>query len=482
MGLDALDHFGTYEWTGFFWFPEKPDKKFSGKVRYSPDEGIKVELLLIADSTNPSVSDDFSPINRPEHAKILHGSVIDLESNTESISLINVFFSGQSVRWAENTIKTLRCSASYLILDSHIEASENVQNLKIEYEEQLENFFLSHHQRNKEIREYSCQSFLIDNSWLTIVDRSSFQLVYDEHDFDANFYWQDKRKLNSLKSTFLKLNKSKKYLRVKATDLTVFNYKQKRSFFLELFEKERMFREFIEFLMLKNFHPKKIWLLVEYKFEGKRKTQSLAKPVLANLRSALKRKQGNTVQCMLPVNIKSFETIENFNKSLLKWIDVNHNPRMAPLKYWILSLKNRHSSHVAMRYVNLVSTMKYFSGILDRDLNLEKFIEKYTLDDDVWNQEILKLIGFGEKKDVPKNLSKIRDAIEHPNAAIQENDKKKYWKIIQNEFLFENIYTYVSAILLKAILKHLGGISIDAISKFIKYYIDSNLISEVKYQ
>jgi len=40
------DQNSNYEWIGTFWFPDGEKDRFSGKVTYSPEQGIKLKLMF----------------------------------------------------------------------------------------------------------------------------------------------------------------------------------------------------------------------------------------------------------------------------------------------------------------------------------------------------------------------------------------------------------------------------------------------------
>lgn len=49
MARKHIDHFESYDWLGFFWFPDADlSDKFSGRVTYNPVDGVELDVILPA--------------------------------------------------------------------------------------------------------------------------------------------------------------------------------------------------------------------------------------------------------------------------------------------------------------------------------------------------------------------------------------------------------------------------------------------------
>lgn len=81
--ISILDHSEKYEWEGTFWFPENEEKRFSGKVTYTPDKGVRFELFSIS---------DFADLKRDVLSKKRLFAVVNSQNPTP-VTLINVHLS-----------------------------------------------------------------------------------------------------------------------------------------------------------------------------------------------------------------------------------------------------------------------------------------------------------------------------------------------------------------------------------------------------
>lgn len=117
--MDNIDFNKSYEWYGDFWFPDSKEQKFSGKIKYTPENGVSFLCYT-----------DLSPLNKGYVCKkIMHANVRDDRTNF-SITLFDVMFELQSGSGSADAI-----------LFNHHALNTHINELHVKYSDSFKNFF-----------------------------------------------------------------------------------------------------------------------------------------------------------------------------------------------------------------------------------------------------------------------------------------------------------------------------------------------------
>ncbi len=142
-----LDQNSNYEWIGTFWFPDNEGDKFSGKVTYSPEQGIELDLML---SKEPELFYDF---NTRFLAKKLMHALVSGERTSNHFTLVNIRLScGYTI--GNPTVVTWRGVAELLIAGHLLEKIE-FNKFLVSYDDFFNNLFLGNTQRENDVLQFA---------------------------------------------------------------------------------------------------------------------------------------------------------------------------------------------------------------------------------------------------------------------------------------------------------------------------------------
>ncbi|MDX2084312.1 MAG: hypothetical protein SFZ03_02865 [Candidatus Melainabacteria bacterium] len=418
MTRQVLNHFSTYEWTGQFWFPETEEQKFFGKVTYSPEKGIQIELL-----TTHLISDD--DLNK----KLLYGAV--LGEIIGPITLFNVSLNRKGTELKTCT-RILKGTAGFLLQGSLAE-KPYFDSLEIEYEKPFESIFLTHSKKEIEIRE------LLGKFSFSPETGSTISLIIDT--------WP---------TSILKIDRTQSSLQ-------------------ELFLIEDHWRSFWELMIDREVFPEHIWLRIPQAMP-----LPLLKNYYAPIKK--NSEPFPLTLEHLPINILAYKKSKNnlsiIRKSLKKWFERKNDPKWSSVIYGIRRLiKNRRTPADRAFYVSLLYEIETFlKETRESDTKLEQLIKKYARND--WKSKISKLLTTSkDSRPLGKSLKEIRNVIVHPTS----NERDRYLPIIQDNDLFQEVYAYLSGLFVKAVLKELDSIYIKNIKNYTNQFIEARRWRTVNY-
>ncbi|MGN7503702.1 MAG: hypothetical protein ACTHPO_12040 [Alphaproteobacteria bacterium] len=466
MSIKNLNQESSYEWIGTFWFPDKREDIFSGKISYSPDQGIK--LSLSTPNAVKSHEDGFLS------KKIMH-AVVAGEDHAH-ITLINVWLS-PNVTLGNPTISVLKGGAELLVADSWLE-NVSFNKMAFEYDDYFNNVFLLSVNKESDALRFSKSKPINLSSECTLdLDLfSSGTTMYSAEDLDTVFWSFEEEKLEQLKKVAKPIIEDGCYSihRRRENNFVVTLFDGSKGFD-SLKEKERIWREFWELIVDHRILIKYVWVYTPIPHDGDKVTY-LRRPALYSYY----RSQGEGGKAPIlqnyPINIYSFaekasglEVVEN---TINKWFELSQDKKFKPVMCGIRrALDSVHEMVDTTQFVSLISEIETFLDITGQmKTDIDNLIELYASED--WKESFFKIANNkSDKETLGKWSQGIRNSIVHPKAC-QKIAKGKYWEVASDPFHLQKIYAYLSGLYVKAVLLYLGGINTDHIEQYILRFIE----------
>lgn len=462
MARKNLDHFETYEWTGLFWFPDNTEQQFAGKIQYSPEKGIQLELI----STDFSSEDDLD-------RKLLHGTISGEMAGP--VTFFNVSLSLGGLHFGQSSMRTLRGNAEFLLHGFQID-DLHFDSIQVEYEKQFENIFFSPMRREQEILAFAEKAPISPEQGTRIsLTMDTYGTWVSPSDVDTLFFSQNPDKFQEFKQSFSRLIEEPDLKLFRRTSLNpVFKIEKPESSLQTLFSIEYKWRQFWELLLDRDLMPINIWLRVSYQMKDDEKVYSELKPLLKNHFKALRKPDERFTFILphLPINITSFEgqgqDLSVVNPALTKWFSMKNDPKWTPVTFGVARiLNNKRKLADTFHYVSLISEIKKLLGLLEKAPDtVATLVDTYATED--WKQELSSHLKTLNGDTIGKFLSDIRNAISHPNSTT---DYSRHLAVIQDNNLFQKVYAYLAGLFLQVVIQELGSIPSSNIDEHIKAFI-----------
>lgn len=472
MARKALDHFQNYEWKGSFWFLEREDVQFQGTVKYTPGTGLNIDLFIYK-----------PPFPKKELAgKIMHGTVQQGNDITQ-ITLFNVFLSNNGIMCSHDYyIERLRGSASILIQGFHF-INNNFSKIDVKYEESLENIFLTPIKKEIKILKYNNNPSITlksNNTKIALTMDSWGHNIFPEDDLDTIFFSNDEEKFLQLKQNIAPFIQEKNFELFKRTSLIpIFRIETSETTLNKLLIIEYRWRTFCQLILDNKVFPINIWLhFTHTNINPKTSEETVYNeqyPILQPQYQPINKSSSSRMLHHLPINIYSFGAQENdlsiLSTSLDKWFQLNDKSEWSTILNAIRQLIGNNNFADTTRYVALISDIETYLNILGHgQTHVDSLIKNYA--DQKWKDEVYNLIGTNLGTDTAGQFfHNIRNAITHPKSAQKDNGK--YWKVIQDRYLFQKCFAYLSGLFIKSLLHYFDKISSDSINKYTDQFIRS---------
>ena len=479
MSKNPLYHTKSYEWFGTFGFLGDSSKEFSGRLKYTPEQGIVLELLELFET--PGLKKMFDDSDEPAR-RIMHGIIVD-NNEARYVTLINIFFyrRGASFRWRATT-----GFADAIVFDIPLEKI-NVNSLVIEYDETFQSAFANPMDKESLTMKLSRgkpikinQDLEISWSKFPFENISSF---YRTDDLETIFYSHEDKDLKELKEIF------------GSKDIPPFRYNlldrkniRPRIWFgknskpmEDLFKFEKEWRLFWELIIDCPISVDRAWV---HHIDPKKKEneQEGVYPMLCDqYKQKNFRKKKPPLMQFLPISFYTLSKNEldlgAISEIINKWIQINKNPDWKPViegVRQILSIKKSLADKT--QYVSLyweIETLMDLLGHGDGHYT-QNFIEEYA--SDKWRQDISKIFNcLSSSEAIAKYISKIRASIVHPRGTKNE---REYQSFISGELKIHETHAHIAGLFIKAVLKHITNLEEEILNNFMDKFIEKRAFLE----
>ena len=467
-----LNHFESYEWTGLFWFPESRDKQFSGKITYSPEIGIQVEIV-----TTSSLSEKGK--DRTIARKLMHG-IVDGVSVCH-LTLINIRLSSFTIKHADPPIRTFKGVASFLLQDIFDLDALSFDVVEFRYEKQFENIFFFRGKENALLAYNKGPKVTLDGGIEISMSKSSNATpVLSKDDLDTIFWSENDEKFQEFKNAFQNLIQEGIFEVYRRTTLfPTFKVTQPQSTIDDLLKIEEKWRTFWELLIDSRLFPTSIWLNVNrfgdtVDADGNPITipykESIS--ILKNYYKPIKITEGDVSFHSLPINIGSFSGGPNdlsvVKSAMAYWFLILDDPKWHSVLYGVKAILSKTGYPDTDRYVALIAEIETLLELLDhKNKDLDFFIDTYA--SAKWKQQLSGALVKLKNDSLGSFLKGIRDVIAHPKAAGKA--KGKYWDVAKDPILLQIPYAYLAGLFIQVILQQFDSLSAEAIEKYVDQFI-----------
>lgn len=470
MADKDLEHNQNYEWYGTFWFPADNDAiRYSGKVSYSPDKGIRLSLQGVDPSTD-AIHLFFKQESLAQ--KIMHASVHG-ETGLKHLTLFNVFI---SVRAGNLQEVHFSGTASALLCGVHCYEND-LQGISLCYDKHFDNFFLFSGMEERDAIAYGKgKSISTDSGWeIAFRAASSGTPVSKPDDLNQIFWSFDDPDLKELKAAVAPILE-KKVNRLLQRSYTEFRTSiEKTDQDIDaLLNQEKLWRSFFEVLLI---HPVSVlkanaYYDVEDSDGVVRKTTS---PILCS--SFVPRKQARQPQIIqkLPINYISIgssdRNIADIKNCIDRWIEINTDDDWLPVIDGIKRLlKMDEAFGDTSQYSALKADIETFFDLINGKKGNIDILVKYAASDD-WLEKLVAEFSFPNTSSIGEHMTRIRDSITHP-VGTKNVANGFYGEIRKDPFKLQSAYAYLGGLYLKAILAHLGVANDEVREKYSQRFID----------
>ena len=460
-----LDQNSKYEWIGTFWFPDNESYIFSGKVTYSPEQGIKLKLMLKSE-TFPDFNTRFMS------GKLMHATVTGEKPG--NVSLFNI--------WLNRTKFTLGCpmvsewtGGAELLIAGHLFENNVINKILIAYDDCFNNIFLESSQRAYDsLRIGESEPITLEEGCTIGMDLSSWGEGFGSvKELDSLIWASDKTKMEKLKAVAKPIIEDGDFSFFKRTEENLFvSFAMKNKGFESYRKVEFAWRQFWQFIADQNISIKKVWVDILGQNEKNKRVSALFSDYGQHLAG-----KKPPSQYQLPITINSFGeegsqlNLGAIEKPILEWFRISNDEQYKPVLHGILrAMRGKNEMVDTPQYVSLVAEIETFLDLLgEENTNVDRLIELYAFQE--WKNDILELAtDKSENETIGQWFHEIRNAIAHPKSGLKKSGGK-YWKGASDPFLIQKAYAHLSGLYRKAILLHLGNINPDHIDKYAKEYI-----------
>lgn len=470
-----LSHLSSYEWTGQFWFPDEEESIFSGKLKYTPNVGIELELIITGIAAQR---------REESYTKKIMYCVVQGEKSLR-LTLVDVMISISSRQWGSSVLVSFKGFATALV-GGEINTAE-FDKISVQYPKDIENIFfrpttyeidtLSFHERSPTI--------IKNNVTVSINIDSTGTPLSSGKEIDTIFfaYKDDKEGLRKLQKYVDRMIKNKSLSVYKRNDFSAaFEFSTKKTTLKILLLKERIWRSFWEMIIDKQTAPTFLSVSVWHRTNDNKKYRSNY-PVLYSYYRTESSKSYTAAFFHLPINITKFGDallgLKILNTPLKKWYEYSANPKWSEILLTINNLISNQSELVtASIFSSLVASSKTLLIQIKEDAYINNMIERLDMEQKMELGRLTHEIPFlknSRDKDLGVRINSIRNAIEHPHGDSNPEKNKIIeicWeKIISQPFVLQKIYALLAGSFIKTFLMHMNIVEQEALDSYISQFI-----------
>ena len=469
-----LDQNSNYEWIGTFWFPDKENNKYSGKITYSPEHGIKLIMSL---SREPDILEIKNDIDTHFLSKKLIHAIISGE-RPAYLSLVNVRLY-RSLTIGSPTVLTWNGNAELLIFGYWFEENDQFNKIEFAYDDQFNNIFSWPHRRvNDTLKLADGNPITLSSDCSLEVDLFSLgEFIVSVEDLDSVISAREKTKLEELKEAAKPIIEDEIFSFYKRHENhPSVSFTMKNRGFDSYREVEFKWRKFWQFITDQRISIKRVWVYTNVQFE-ENKIENRRFTALLSYYG--RQEKGHRVPSRheLPITINSFGQDEtNLNLTVIEntiqeWFRISNDDRFKPVLNGVLrAMQGKNKIVDTTHYVSLISEIETLLDIQgEKNANVDKLVELHA--DQDWIDGFMNFATCTiETESIGQWYQEIRNAIVHPRSAKKKSGGK-YLKVASDPFQLQKAYAHLSGLYLKAILLYLGNINKDHIEEYIKLYI-----------
>lgn len=472
-----LDYCKNYEWIGTFWMPNKPDKEFSGKVSYSPENGIKISIFN---------TDSKRPTNKS--ILVMHG-IIRYGEQTIPITLLEVFLQCSGITMnivlSEFVTGSVRAVVFGNLLENFV-----ISGLYVDYDDNFYQF-LSTNKNISSMVKFAQMPVVVDKTRISLeIVNATANTIYSADDFDdviCSFSAKSNAIMNSFKKHIQPFLDKNKYNLLKRLHTNIaIHIKSGYNKFKSYRMLEHKLRLFLEILLDCKININFSWIIV-VKHDKNNKIYHEAYPMLCrDFIPSLGHKHGKLAHDLMPITIKDFLINKDNNLltiSINKWLHLYDEPGWHNLITGAEDILHGGRSLINQKdYVMLISYIETLQNLRGKSKNGD--INSFVLESlsTQWKTKIKCMLKYLQKQD--KNLGnalcEIRNAIVHPKARNKNNGK--YYAIANHELILQNVYGILAGAFIKGLMIEIYHIPEDKIDKYINNFIQTrSSYKHVKY-
>lgn len=475
MIMKELNHNSNYEFQGKFWFLDKPESLLSGKLVYSPEKGIKLELLNLFTS---------SPI-KLKASKVLHAALV-INKELEYFTLFDVFLNSSITYSNRKNCQYINGSARALIWGKLLN-DKQIKSLKIEYDEYFKSIIYEKGQEITEAIQYEKKPLKTSKGKIRLDTNFCGQFISSKEDVDELLwiYQGDHKVLSELKKHIWEvIKKDTSILCKRTTSYSTVSFENGNKIFNNYLKIEKIWRSFWELL---NDHPitvSRAWVHVSDYENNKKKYYTYCPVLFSNINKTSQKRQSEFChKNFLPINIDEFGKLRDLSKvfyPFTKWLDMNNDKKLYTLMTGISKIIYKKDFITADDYISLISYIETAMDFLGkRENKVETLIQHYA--DKKWLSSIQKIIGkAGTKDKTAKFLSEVRNVIIHPKSAMKTGGI--YLNFAMDDIKLQAAYAYLVGLLMKAIMQYLYDFDKNKLNEYIKKVISSRRYYKIIYK
>ena len=468
-----LDQNSNYEWIGTFWFSDNESEQFSGKLTYSPEQGITLKLMLIKEDV---FTHDFNTDSKSR--KLMHATVTG--ETQGQVTLFNIWLYRTKITWGDPMVFEWIGSAELLIA-GHLFENNSIEKLLIAYDDCFNNIFLGPTRRTIDsLRICEGEPITLEEGCSLGMEMISWgETLGSVEELDSLIWAKNKSMMEKLKEVAKPVIEDGGNSFLKRTEDTMaVSFTMNNKGFESYRKVESEWRQFWQFIADQHISIKKVWVditITGQNEEDKRRNRRLS-ALFSDYGQHFAGKEPPS-QHKIPISINSFgEEATELNlgvieQTIQEWFRISNDERYKPVLHGIQrAMQGKNKMVDTPRYVSLVAEIETFLDILGETNNkVDGLIELYA--DQEGKDGFLELASeMSESETIGHWLRQIRNAIVHPRAG-QKKSGGKYWKGASDPFTIQKAHAHLSGLYLKAILLHLGNIDPDHIDAYAKKYI-----------
>jgi hypothetical protein len=466
--MTKLDYNESFEWQGAFWFPQKgaEPRRYSGKISYTPQEGIRLSLFdLPSDAQNFKLRDQIA-----KHT--MHGIIQD-GSSARIITLLKVHLNCGGII-SSFYASRMEGSAQALIMGVHCDAKD-IKSIAVEYNNVLQSlFFWDAHSET--------YSYAKESSPIKLQEGESIKLDYgstgrflSHNNVDDVFFSFEKKEFDKFKKEFSPLfEKYKKILLSRNDIVPEIVFKNTSGGIDSLIRLERVWNLFWSLLT-----EDSIQIIGSYACK-KTKNGTEKHPLLARNFIGKKARTSSPHLKWWKITRYSFGDKSGdwiqMSPSIEKWLEINASAEWQPIMHVIKKIVEDGVA-TPSDYLALVAASETFLDLKGEttaktEVLLDKLVAEYSTPE--WSKEFEGIAGtqpaqtgYGEW------FAGVRHVITHPKSR-KAKDKKKYYQLAYDEIELHKAYAGLSSIFVKAVLTHIGNIDAQAIDEYIMRFLKNN--------
>lgn len=473
--MKELNHNSNYEFLGSFWFVGKPEEALSGKLTYTPEHGIKLELI------NPFIDSAI----KIKDVKIMQAALI-FNGEMMHFTLFDVFLSPTTTYMGSISTQYIKGNARVLVGGCWLE-NKQIKSLDIEYDNNLNNIFYAKGEEIVKALQYEKKPVKTSIGTIKLCTKYWGKTISSKEDIDE-LLWafpKDTKKLEKIRKTLCaNIENDSSMLFKRTSSFSIVSFENGTKLFDNYLKTEIIWRSFWELLTDYIILINRCWIkvLVHYDNEKDKKYYS-SYPVLVSSFISNKNRANIHHKNFLPLNIDSFGKEFDLSKiysPFSKWIDINKDKRLNILIYGISKIIHKSNFINSDDYVSLISYIETTMNFLgNKETNINTIINKYS--NNKWRLSIKKVIGTLPKKvNIATFLTEVRNVITHPKAAMKEGGV--YINFAMNDFKLQASYACLVGLLIKAILQYLYNFDEKKVDEYIDKVIQARRFYKIKYK